>query len=119
VNSRFVAVWVNIRTEPVPDVACLRGVIEGVRLDADRRVEGALNRGFFLRSVVLAGDGETLLNPQPGEASLGQLFSNGYFAYAQVKAQDYLEMLRSALARLDPEGGPAQGWGDARSPGPK
>jgi hypothetical protein len=119
VNAGFVAVWVNVRMEPVPDVACLGEVLGGVGLDADRHVEGAFNRGFFLRSVVLAEDGETLLNPQLGEASIGQLLSNGYFAYAQVKAKDYLEMLRGALARRVPAGAPAPSGIDARSPDPR
>lgn len=116
-NAGFVPVWVNVRTQPVPDVACLRKVMGGVEVDPDRRVEGAFNRGFFLRSVVLASDGETLLNPQAGRASLGQLFSSGYFAYAQVKARDYLEMLRGALARIDPAGPRANEREDPRSAG--
>jgi len=46
---------------------------------------------------VLASDGETLLNRQKAKASLGDLFSEGHFPYAQVKAKDYLPMLRDAL----------------------
>jgi len=104
VSAAFVPVWINIRTEPLPDLECLREVMEGVALDGERHVTGGFNRGFFLRSVVLDKDGETLLNPQPSRATLGQLFSNGHFAYAQVKPRDYLAMLREARVRADPGG---------------
>lgn len=98
-NAELVPVWIDIRTTPVPDVACMADVLDRVALDEDRRVSGAFSRGFFLRSVVLAADGETLLNPQPGGASLCKLCSDGYFAYAQVKPADYLKMLHEALGR--------------------
>ena len=93
-------VWINIRTTPVPDIACMEDVLGKVEVDADGVVQGSFSQGFFLRSVVLASDGETLLNPQEiRKASLGDLFTVGYFPYAQVKAKDYLPMLRDALER--------------------
>jgi hypothetical protein len=105
-NEQFVPVWVNVRTTPVPDFACREDVLGKVEVDGDGLVQGSFNQGFFLRSVVLASDGETLLNPQDiRKASLGDLFSVGYFPYAQVKSKDYLPMLRAALERsraLDP-----------------
>lgn len=97
VNERFVPVWVDIRTTPVPDVECLADVLDRVTVDEQRFVSGLFNQGFFLRSVVLASDGETLLNPQSGGASLWKLFTDGHFAYAQVKPRDFLRMLREAL----------------------
>ena len=99
VNDEFVPVWVNVRTTPVPDVACMEEVLDRVKVDANNVVQGGFNQGFFLRSVVLASDGVTLLNPQPGHAGLSDLFTVGYFPYAQVKAKDYLPMLRDALER--------------------
>src|SRR5574341_1533534 len=99
VNGEFVPVWVNIRTTPVPDVPCMKEVLNGVELDERRHVSGGFSRGFFLRSVVLDSDGRTLLNPQEGGASLGKLFSDGHFAYGQVKSEHYLLMLRDALDR--------------------
>lgn len=87
IEREFAAAWINIRTSPVPDVPCMKQVLNGVRLDENRHVQGTLERGFFLRSVVLASDGRTHLNPQPAAT----------FAYAQVKADDYLAMLEDAL----------------------
>jgi hypothetical protein len=99
-NDEFVPVWINIRTTPVPDIACLEDVLGKVTVGADGMVQGAFSQGFFVRSVVLGPDGETLLNPQDAKnASLGDLFGVGYFPYAQVKPKDYLPMLRVALAR--------------------
>ena len=100
VNERFVPVWVNIREEPIPDPRALDAAIEGITLDERRRVSGGFSQGFFLRSVVLSADGGTLLNPQD-KPSLGHLFSQGHFPYAQVKAEDYLAMLEGALRNAD------------------
>jgi hypothetical protein len=95
VNERFVPVWVNIREQALPDLRALDGALEGITLDERRRVSGGFSRSFFLRSVVLSPDGGTLLNPQ-GTPGLGQLFGRGHFAYAQVKAEDYLAMLEGS-----------------------
>ena len=94
-------VWVNVRTTPVPDLACMEHVLGKVTVNGDGVVQGSFSQGFFLRSVVLASDGETLLNPQAEKASLGDLFSPGYFPYGQVKPAHYLKMLREALAQAD------------------
>ena len=75
-------------------------VLGKVEFDSEGRILGSFSQGFFLRSVVLASDGETLLNPQPGGASLGDLFTEGHFKYAQVKSKHYLPMLRGALDRF-------------------
>jgi len=99
INEEFIPVWINIRTTPVPDIACMEEVLHNVEVDGDGRVQGSFSQGFFLRSVVLASDGETLLNPQPGGAALGDLFTEGHFKYGQVKAKHYLPMLRQALER--------------------
>jgi hypothetical protein len=74
-------------------------VLDKVEVDGNGTVQGNFSQGFFLRSVVLAGDGVTLLNLQPGHASLGNLFTDGHFPYAQVKAKQYLPMLREAVER--------------------
>lgn len=100
VNQEFVPVWVNIRTTPVPDIACMEEVLDKVEVNPDNMIQGSFSQGFFVRSIVLGSDGETLLNPQPGGASLGDLFTRGHFKYAQVKAKHYLPMLREALDRF-------------------
>jgi hypothetical protein len=99
VNDEFIPVWINIRTTPVPDIACMEEVLANVEVNSDGFVQGSFSQGFFLRSVVLGNDGETLLNPQPGGASLGDLFTEGHFKYGQVKSKHYLPMLRGALER--------------------
>jgi hypothetical protein len=99
VNDEFVPVWINIRTTPIPDIACMNEVLEKVEVDSSGMVQGSFSQGFFLRSVVLASDGETLLNPQPGAPSLGGLIADGHFPYGQVKPKHYLPMLRGALER--------------------
>ena len=99
-TERFVPVWLNIRDQALPDLRALDAAIEGITLDERRKVSGGFSQSFFLRSVVLSADGGTLLNPQ-GKPSLGHLFSQGHFAYAQVKAEDYLAMLDLALRKAD------------------
>ena len=98
VNERFVPVWIDIREEPIPDLPAIDRAVEGIELDGRRRVPDGFSKGFFLRSVVLSPDGRELLNPQD-KPSLGHLFSQGYFPYAQVKADDYLSMLESVLSK--------------------
>lgn len=100
VNERFVPVWLNIRTTPIPDLRALDPALAGIDLDENRRVRAGFSRSFFLRSVALSPDGDSLLNPQD-KPQLGHLFSQGYFPYAQVKADDYLAMLELALRKLD------------------
>lgn len=99
VNDEFVPVWINIRTTPIPDLACMNEVLGKVEVDSGNMVQGSFSQGFFLRSVVLGCDGETLLNPQPGEPSLGQLFTEGHFPYGQTQPKHYLPMLKGALER--------------------
>ena len=102
VNRRFIPVWINIRTTPVPDIPCLDEALPGVHLDEQRYV-GFLGQGFFLRSIVLSPQGTRLLNPEWGGSSLLKLVVDGHFAYAAVKPADYLQMLEKALSRLDPD----------------
>lgn len=101
VNARFMPLWLNIRESPLPDLPALDPALEGIELDERRRVSGGFSRSFFLRSVVLSPDAGTLLNPQD-KPSLGHLFSQGHFSYAQVEAEDYLVMLDRALRTLGP-----------------
>ena len=101
VNERFVPLWLNIRTTPIPDLQAMDAAIDGIRLDDLRRVANGFNQGFFLRSVVLSPDVATLLNPQD-KPSLGHLFTRGHFPYAQVKTDDYLAMLELSLRTLGP-----------------
>lgn len=102
-NDRFVPVWINVRTDPVPNVAKLDQVLIEGRLDATRHIANLFSLGFFLRSVVLDPEGTTILNWQPNTlmGSGIHLWSHGHFAYAQYEARDYLEMLHDALERFE------------------
>jgi len=118
VTRDFVPVWLNVRVEPLPALAPFDAVLGKTRLDEGRHVEDAASRGFFLRSLVLTPDGGALLNPQDAtpEASMALYQEKGYFAYAQVKTEDYLPMLRAALAQwrrsvaLGARGEAVSGW---------
>jgi hypothetical protein len=99
ITAALIPVWVNLREAPLPALATLDSVLGGTRLDAARRVDDALSRGFFLRSVVLSPDGADILNPQDAtpEGSWATWSRCGYFSYAQVHAADYRPMLEAAL----------------------
>ena len=103
VNERFVPVWVNIRTDPLPETPVLSQVLLKTQVTPDRHVDDLFSKGFFLRSLVLTADGQALLNPQADtvKGSMETYSQKGYFAYAQVKPDDYLLMLDSALRRFD------------------
>jgi hypothetical protein len=99
INAEFVPVWINVRRQPVPRWAFVGQVLLNGRLDAAHRIKDPFSEGFFLRSVVITPDGQTLLNPQPPTvlgASM-QFFVRGDVSYAQIDAGDYLVMLRKAL----------------------
>jgi hypothetical protein len=108
VNERFVPVWVNIRTDPLPATPVLSRVLLRAEVAPDGHIGDLFSRGFFLRSLVLTPDGSRLLNPQAEtpEASVATYSQKGHFAYAQVKPDDYLLMLEGALRRFDRAGGP-------------
>ena len=99
VNERFVPVWVNIRTDALPATPVLSRVLLRSELDPEGHISDLFSKGFFLRSLVLSPDGEALLNPQAETvgASVATYSEKGYFAYAQVKPEDYLLMLEGAL----------------------
>jgi hypothetical protein len=115
INSEFVPVWINVRTQAVPPFPFLDQVLVNGRLDENRRIVDPFSEGFFLRSLVVTADGGTLLNPQSPTVggSIGRFIIGGAFSYAQVDPGDYLTMLEHALARLrdlrhDPQRGIAR-----------
>ncbi|MEW5741138.1 MAG: hypothetical protein AB1938_19605 [Myxococcota bacterium] len=95
------AVWLDVREVPLPGEPVFDSVLGKTRLDEARRVDDTFSQGFFLRSLVLTPDTLELLNPQDAtpEASLETWKQRGYFSYAQVNSEDYLPMLRDAVAR--------------------
>jgi hypothetical protein len=107
INAKLVPVWIDVRTESLPPLP--PGTISSrIELDANRRVVKPLQEGFFLRSLVLSSDGKVVLNLQDDspEGARASMRDHGYFSYAQVKAIDYLPMLRDAIARNSPPAAP-------------
>ena len=96
-------VWVNIRKDPLPPTPLIGRVLLRTQVDRERKVSDTFSQGFFLRSLVLTADAQTLLNPQAEtvDGSLSTYAQKGYFAYAQVKPEDYLVMLEGALRRFE------------------
>ncbi len=102
VNGEFVPVWIDVRTTPLPPLPIWPLVLLKTQLGADRRVVDLFSQGFFLRSLVLTADGQTLLNPQ-ADTVIGSVTTSsqkGYYAYAQTKPQDYQVMLQGSLLRF-------------------
>lgn len=97
VNERFVPVWVDVRTTPVPDVPGIARALARIELD-ERRYVKEKHRGFLLMSLVTTPDGAILLNPEPLDDPFGMLFGEGHFPYARVEAKQYLAMLEKALS---------------------
>lgn len=93
--------WINIRVQPVPPLAFTDQFLLNGRLDERRMIKDPFSEGFFLRSLVITPDGNTLLNPQPKSvagASM-QFFTRGDVSYAQIDTGDYQSMLNHALER--------------------
>jgi len=100
VNAHFEPYWVDVRSEPVPNLPVVGSdVMLGSKLDAKRMVDDPLSQGFFLRTLVLTPDGATVLNRQSATVkdSVETHSRCGYFAYAQTQTQDVLKMLRSSV----------------------
>jgi hypothetical protein len=95
-------VWINVRDTPLPRRAWVPDVLVNARVDASNKIVDPFSEGFFVRSVVLTPDGETLLNRAPTTVagSMAKVIRDGDNLYAAVDAPDYLTMLRHALARL-------------------
>ena len=103
VKREFVAVWINVRTTPLPRLPFVRDVLVNARVDADNKVVDPFSQGFFLRSVVLMPDGQTILNRAPSTtaASIREALVEGTQCYAAIDAPDYLSMLMKSLKRLN------------------
>lgn len=103
VNARFVPVWIDIRESPLPHLPIWPQVLIKAQLGPDNRIVDLGSQGFFLRSIVLTPDGQTLLNAQASTVgdSVETESRTGYFAYAQTKPQDYFNMLNASLIRFE------------------
>lgn len=101
------AVWVDVRKDAMPPLAdeVQRAYLIAASVDDRGHIKDAASRGFFLRSLVLDPDDERLLNPQASTVagSTATQSRTGYYAYAQTRPGDYVNMLRAALIRFQSE----------------
>jgi hypothetical protein len=102
INGDLVAVWINVRTTPLPRLSIIPDVLVNARVDGDNKIVDPFSEGFFLRSVVLTPDGGTILNPSPKTVgkSIARAMFEGDNSYAAIDAGDYLSMLRRSLRRF-------------------
>ena len=101
INAEFIPVWINVRTTPLPRLPFVPDVLVNAKVDADNKVVDPFSKGFFLRSVVLSPDLETILNRAPATiaGSVKEAVLDGTQCYAAVDAPDYLSLLTKALHR--------------------
>jgi hypothetical protein len=101
VNAEFVPVWINVRTTPLPRLPFVPDVLVNAKVDADNKVLDPFSKGFFLRSVVLSPDLQTILNRAPSTiaGTVREVALEGTQSYAAVDPPDYLSLLTKALHR--------------------
>ncbi len=102
INGELVAVWINVRTTPLPRLAIIPDILVNAKVDGNNMIVDPFSEGFFVRSVVLTPDGRTILNPSPKTVggSISRAVLDGDNSYAAIDAGDYLTMLRHALRRF-------------------
>jgi hypothetical protein len=91
-----------VRTTPLPRLAIIPDVLVNARVDANNMIADPFSEGFFLRSVVLTPDGQTILNPSPKTVggSIRRAVFDGDNSYAAIDPGDYLSMIHRALRRF-------------------
>ncbi len=104
-NEEFVPVWINVRTTPVPAWPFVNDVLVTATLDKNHRVKDLWSRNYYVHSIVVSPDGQTLLNPGASTvaSTARSLVFEGDFAYSIIDPGDYLSMMTRALRRLHPE----------------
>jgi hypothetical protein len=90
-----------VRVTPLPRRPWVHDVLVNARVDGNNKIIDPFSVGFFIRSVILSPDGETILNPYPKTvlASMATIARTGDNLYANLDAPDYLTMLNRALDR--------------------
>ena len=102
IEASFVPVWINVRTTPLPRRGWVGDVLYNSRVDGENKITDLFSEGFFIRSVALSPDGETLLNTKSKTIG-GSLMAiaQGDHGYAITDSGDYLVMLRDALEKME------------------
>lgn len=102
INNAYVPVWLNVRTTPLPPFPFIKDILVTAKLDAERHVIDKWSRTFFIHTILVTPDGQTLLNP--GAKTVAQtakaLIFEGNFSYEMLDAGEYLGVLRRSLERL-------------------
>ncbi len=109
INEEFVPVWINVRTTPIPRFPFLKDVLVTATVNAENRVTDTFSKNYFLRSVVVSPDGQTLLNPGATNVTVAarKLIFEGDFTYETNDPGSYLGLLEHALRRYTESQQPA------------
>ena len=104
-NDEFVPVWINVRTTPVPAWPFVRDILVTAKIDKDGRVRDTWSRNYYVHTILVSPDGQTLLNPGASTvaSTARSLVFEGDFSYSTIDPGDYLSMLSRAERRLHPE----------------
>ena len=104
-NDEFVPVWINVRTTPVPAWPFVRDILVTAKIDKDGRVRDKWSRNYYVHTILVSPDGQTLLNPGASTvaSTARSLVFEGDFSYSTIDPGDYLSMLSRAERRLHPE----------------
>ena len=101
-NAAYTPVWINVRTTALPAWPFLSDILVTAKLDAQRRVVDTWSRTFFVHTILVSPDGQTLLNP--GAKTVAQtakaLVFEGNFSYEAIDAGELLGVLQRGLQRL-------------------
>ncbi|MEO6955011.1 MAG: hypothetical protein ABI321_24640 [Polyangia bacterium] len=101
-NAAYTPVWINVRTTALPAWPFLADILVTAKLDAQRNVVDRWSRTFFVHTILVSPDGQTLLNP--GAKTVSQtakaLVIDGNFSYEALYAGELLGVLRRGLERL-------------------
>jgi hypothetical protein len=104
-NADFVPVWINVRTTAVPPWPFVSDILVTAKLDNNGRVKDLWSRNYYVHTVIVSPDGQTLLNPGASTvaSTARSLVFEGDFSYSTIDPGDYLSMLARAERRFHPE----------------
>ena len=104
-NEEFVPVWINVRTTAVPPWPFVRDILVTAKIDQDNRVRDTWSRNYYVHTIIVSPDGQTLLNRGASTvaSTARSLVFEGDFSYSTIDPGDYLSMLSRAERTLHPE----------------
>jgi hypothetical protein len=89
----------------VPAWPFVRDILVTATLDKNNRVRDMWSRNYYVHTIIVSPDGQTLLNPGASTVSstARSLVFEGDFSYSTIDPGDYLSMLARAERRFRPE----------------